>query len=70
MPITKNKKPDLRLLIYATKISAKNLKKNSIVIHESTVYPGATEEVYPPLIEKVSGLKVKKDFVLGCTQKE
>ena len=64
-PITKNKKPDLRLLINATKIVAKNLKKNSIVIYESTVYPGATEEVCLPLIEKVSGLKVNNDFVLG-----
>ncbi len=64
-PITKNKKPDLGLLINATKIVAKNLKKNSIVIYESTVYPGTTEEICLPLIEKVSGLKVNNDFVLG-----
>ena len=44
-PIDKNKKPNLSYLLLATKIVAKNLKKNDIVIYESTVYPGTTEEI-------------------------
>jgi len=64
-PITKNKKPDLRLLIKATKTVAKNIKKKSIIIYESTVYPGTTEEICLPIIEKISKLKLNSDFILG-----
>ncbi len=61
-PINIYKKPDLKYLIKATEIAAKNLKKNSIVVYESTVYPGCTEEVCLPILEKISNLKSNKDF--------
>jgi UDP-N-acetyl-D-galactosamine dehydrogenase len=64
-PITKDKKPDLRLLIKATEAVAKNLKKKSMIIYESTVYPGTTEEICLPIIERVSKLKLNLDFTLG-----
>ena len=51
-PIKKNNQPDLSYLIEATKIVAKNLKRKSIIVYESTVYPGCTEEVCLPIIEK------------------
>ena len=46
----------------ATKLVGKSLKKDSIVVYESTVYPGTTEEICVPLLEKYSGLKYNKDF--------
>jgi nucleotide sugar dehydrogenase len=55
-PINSNKKPDLSLLIKASKLVGKLLKKNDIVIYESTVYPGATEEECVPILEKYSKL--------------
>lgn len=64
-PIKKNNKPDLSYLIEATKIVAKNLKKKSIVVYESTVYPGCTEEVCLPILEKISKSKINKDFFLA-----
>ena len=64
-PINKKKKPDLSNLIQATKLVAKNLKKNSIVVYESTVFPGCTEEICLPIIEKISQLKLNKDFYLA-----
>ena len=64
-PITKNNKPDLRNLIQATKLVSRNLKKKSIIVYESTVFPGCTEEVCLPIIEKISKLKLNKDFYLG-----
>jgi len=64
-PVNKNKKPDLKPLISATKIVGKNLKKNSIVVYESTVYPGCTEEICIPILEKKSNLKLNKDFYCG-----
>ena len=64
-PIKKNNKPDLSYLIEATKIVAKNLKRKSIIVYESTVYPGCTEEVCLPIIEKISNLKINKDFFLA-----
>jgi UDP-N-acetyl-D-galactosamine dehydrogenase len=64
-PIYKNKKPDLRPLILATKIISKYIKKNDIVFYESTVYPGVTEEVCSKIIEKVSKLKSQQDFFVG-----
>jgi len=64
-PIDKNKRPDLTLLIKATDIIAKVLKKDDIVIYESTVYPGATEEDCVPVLEKQSGLVFNQDFFCG-----
>ena len=64
-PITKNNKPDLANLIQATKLVAKYIKKNTIIVYESTVFPGCTEEVCLPLIEKISKLKLNKDFYLA-----
>ncbi len=61
-PINKKKIPDLSLVIKATKLVSKFLKKGDIVVYESTVYPGTTEEVCVPLLEKYSGLKYNKDF--------
>ncbi len=59
-PVTKNKKPDLSYLYSASKIVAENLKKNDLIIYESTVYPGLTEEECVPVLEKYSNLKFNK----------
>jgi len=64
-PVNNQKIPDLKPLISASKIVGKNMKKKSIVIYESTVYPGCTEEVCVPLLEKYSGLKFNHDFFCG-----
>lgn len=64
-PINKRKKPDLNLIKNATKSISKVLKRNDIIVFESTVYPGLTEEVCVPILEKHSGLKWKKDFFVG-----
>lgn len=64
-PIDKHKKPDLSYLISASKMIATVLKKDDIVIYESTVYPGCTEEDCVPVLEKYSGLKFNKDFFCG-----
>lgn len=64
-PIDKHKKPDLIPLIKASETIGKVLKKDDIVIYESTVYPGATEEECVPVLEKFSGLKFNSDFYCG-----
>ncbi len=64
-PIDKHKKPDLTPLLKASESIGKVLKKDDIVIYESTVYPGATEEDCVPILEKFSGLKFNKDFYCG-----
>jgi len=64
-PIDKHKKPDLSYLISASKMIARVLKKDDIVIYESTVYPGCTEEDCVPVLEQHSGLKYNKDFFCG-----
>jgi UDP-N-acetyl-D-galactosamine dehydrogenase len=64
-PIDEFKKPDLRPLISASNAVGTVLKKGDIVIYESTVYPGCTEEVCVPLLESVSGLKFNIDFFCG-----
>jgi UDP-N-acetyl-D-galactosamine dehydrogenase len=64
-PINNFKTPDLSYLLSATVIVGKLLKKNDIVIYESTVYPGCTEEDCVPILEKVSGLKYNKGFYCG-----
>lgn len=64
-PINKKNKPDLGNLIQATKTVAKYLKNNSIVVYKSTVFPGCTEEVCLPILEKISKLKVNRDFYIA-----
>ena len=64
-PIDYKKKPDLSILISGIKLTRKYLKKGSIVILESTVYPGTTEEICLPLLKKNKKLKYKKDFNIG-----
>ncbi|MEA1954133.1 MAG: nucleotide sugar dehydrogenase [Campylobacterota bacterium] len=64
-PIDRHKKPDLTPLIKASESIAKVLKKDDIVIYESTVYPGATEEVCVPILEKFSYLKFNETFFCG-----
>lgn len=64
-PIDQHKQPDLTPLIKASQMLAKVMNKNDIVIYESTVYPGATEEVCIPEIEQGSGLVFNKDFYAG-----
>jgi len=64
-PVNKTLKPDLKFLIKASKLVGSIIKKNCIVIYESTVYPGATEEVCVPILEKESGLVFNKDFYCG-----
>ena len=64
-PVDKNKKPVLTPLIKASETVGNVLKKGDIVIYESTVYPGATEEDCVPVLENISGLKFNKDFYVG-----
>jgi UDP-N-acetyl-D-galactosamine dehydrogenase len=64
-PIDEFKKPDLTALFNASKIVGKIIKKKNLVIYESTVYPGCTEEYCVPILEKFSGLKFNKDFFCG-----
>tara|TARA_B100000579_G_scaffold21823_1_gene15375 strand:- start:902 stop:2158 length:1257 start_codon:yes stop_codon:yes gene_type:complete len=64
-PIDKNNNPDLSILLNATSSIAPFLKKNDIVIYESTVYPGCTEDDCVPILERESGLKYNKDFFCG-----
>jgi UDP-N-acetyl-D-galactosamine dehydrogenase len=64
-PIDKHKKPDLTPLLKASESIGKVLKKGDIVIYESTVYPGATEEDCVPILEQFSGLTFNEDFYCG-----
>ena len=64
-PIDNLKNPDLRPLKLASEIVGKVLKKSDIVIYESTVFPGCTEEICVPILEKHSNLKFNKDFFCG-----
>ena len=64
-PIDNHKKPNLSALKKSSEIIGSVLKKNDIVIYESTVYPGATEEFCAPILEKKSGLKFNIDFYCG-----
>ncbi|WP_312982183.1 nucleotide sugar dehydrogenase [Atlantibacter sp.] len=64
-PVDCNENPDLTFIINATNTIAQNIKKNDIVVYESTVYPGTTEEICIPLLEKVSGLTNGNDFYVG-----
>lgn len=64
-PIDEHKQPDLTPLVKASESIGKVLKKGDIVIYESTVYPGATEEDCVPVLEKFSGLRFNEDFFAG-----
>lgn len=64
-PIDEYKQPDLTPLVMASETIAKVLKRGDIVIYESTVYPGATEEVCVPVLERISGLQFNQDFFAG-----
>ena len=64
-PIDASHRPDLTPLVKSSETVAKVIKKDDIVIYESTVYPGVTEDVCVPIIEKGSGLKLNEDFFAG-----
>lgn len=64
-PVDKNNRPDLTPLYKASETVGKVLKKGDIVVYESTVYPGVTEEECIPVLERVSGLKFNEDFFAG-----
>ena len=64
-PVDEAHIPDFLPLIGASKSAGQNMKKGAIVVYESTVYPGATEEVCIPVLERESGLKWKRDFFVG-----
>lgn len=64
-PVNQDKTPDLKPVIGASEVVGRNIEKGSIVVFESTVYPGVTEDVCVPIIEKLSGLKAGKDWWIG-----
>lgn len=64
-PIDANRRPDLRPLMAASKLVGEFISSGSVVIFESTVYPGATEDDCVPVLEKISGLKCNADFFVG-----
>ena len=64
-PVTESRDPDLQYIKSASKIVGENLKKGSIVILESTVYPGVTEDIMRPILEETSGLKCGNDFKIA-----
>ncbi len=64
-PVTKAKDPDLEPVISASEVVGKNLKKGAVVVLESTVYPGVSEEIMGPILERESGMKCGEDFFIG-----
>jgi UDP-N-acetyl-D-galactosamine dehydrogenase len=64
-PINAALQPDLNVLMRASELIGSNMKAGAIIVYESTVYPGATEEVCRPILERCSGLKCGKDFKIG-----
>jgi UDP-N-acetyl-D-glucosamine/UDP-N-acetyl-D-galactosamine dehydrogenase len=64
-PVDSHNRPDLIPVIKATETVAKNIKKGAVVVYESTVYPGVTEDECVPVLEELSGLIWKKDFFVG-----
>ena len=64
-PVDAQNQPNLSPVLHATKLVAQHLKPGCIVVFESTVYPGATEEECVPVLEKFSGLKFNQDFFVG-----
>ena len=64
-PINSDKTPDLKPVIGASEIVGRHLSKGDVVVYESTVYPGTTEEICVPILERISGLKCGDDFKIG-----
>ena len=64
-PIDEAKQPDLTPVVKSAEIIGKNLSRNTVVVYESTVYPGVTEEICGPILEKFSGMHCGKDFQVG-----
>jgi UDP-N-acetyl-D-galactosamine dehydrogenase len=64
-PVDSHNIPDLTPVVKATETVAKNLKRGAVVVYESTVYPGVTEDECVPILEKLSGMSWKKDFFVG-----
>ncbi len=64
-PVDRANRPDLTPLVKASETVGRSLKRGDVVVYESTVYPGATEEVCVPILEKISGLKFNVDFFCG-----
>jgi UDP-N-acetyl-D-galactosamine dehydrogenase len=64
-PVDEAHRPDFSPLIGASQAAGRHMKKGTIVVYESTVYPGATEEICVPVLEKTSGMKWKQDFFVG-----
>lgn len=64
-PINQDKTPDLSPVVEASRLLGKNLTKGSVVVYESTVYPGVTEDVCVPVLEEASGLRCGEDFKVG-----
>ncbi len=64
-PIDMHNDPDLSMIMSATRLVGRSMTKNSIIVYESTVYPGVTEEICMPVLEKESGLANKVDFWVG-----
>jgi UDP-N-acetyl-D-glucosamine/UDP-N-acetyl-D-galactosamine dehydrogenase len=64
-PIDKNNRPDLRPVVGASELVGKHLRKGAVIVYESTVYPGVTEEVCGPVLERLSGMRAGQDFFLG-----
>ena len=69
-PVTKKNKPDLSNLIDVSKLVATSLKLGDTIVFESTVFPGCTDEIMVPIIEKYSKLKINEDFYVGIHQRE
>jgi UDP-N-acetyl-D-galactosamine dehydrogenase len=65
-PVDQAKRPDLSALVAASRAVGKVISPGDIAVYESTVFPGATEEVCVPEVEKVSGLTFNQDFFAGC----
>ena len=63
--VDKNNKPDLKPIVKASEMIGKYLKKNDIVIYESTVFPGCTDEICVPILERESNLKYNIEFFCG-----
>jgi UDP-N-acetyl-D-glucosamine/UDP-N-acetyl-D-galactosamine dehydrogenase len=64
-PVDADRRPDMRAMRAASEIVARSMRPNALVIYESTVYPGATEEICVPLLEMISGMKYNHDFFVG-----
>ena len=68
-PVDRNNNPDLTPLYGASEVVGKVISRGDVVVYESTVYPGVTEDECLPVVEKVSGLKYNKDFFAGYSQR-